>query len=901
MDSSIITRVKRKARKLFAGSDIESMLGDAPLTRQAAEAIADHQEPWGLLPWLDFEDGIVVRDNGSQPQFGFGFRFYPVLIAGKDLENQLEAVISRAPDDTVLQFAAHSSPAIDDRIEAWERGRLEGNSMDELRMMARMRTSYLKQAANGPSLLEQESYHPREVRYYLFVTMTFKGDPGNKSEVNEFKRQLNEYKNSVEGYLNAMQLWPQQLGVEETHRLCRQLLNPQIPPSELDKSMNVEGKQWVPKNPGEFRQTCFEKQTRIRPDGSSILFADDNRQVVAAPVTMDFYPEVLRLWMTGELMGAPLGLDRVSQPYWLTTIISKPDQEEIKDKTQIMAGLISKQCMSDSEWYKNMMPHLFSRRDDTMLLLDQTRSSYSMVRMMTGCIVFTSPERVNSDVDFLLATWRKAGFRGSQETYIGFPVWQNMLPWGYNPKLDQANKGLQRGNQCHSLNAACASIVQGDWSGTAYIPNTVDEQHKAQAKGIPLISRRGQLMTVDLFSSSTNYNFAVVATSGGGKSFLANEIVSSILSEPDGIVRIIDVGESYADLCNLLGGHQLRFDAANPFSLNPFWGLSSNRIYSDEEMELFKDKDAEFNDVGTEIDEAFPMLKDLIAQMVFPVQEPGNFEIQLVENAIARGFEKGGDKMETRHVYEALLELGEEYREARQLAVQLEPYAIGRYAAWFNGPPQIDLSARFTILELEELNNDQQLRAVILSLVMAATTKDMYLRSRAIKKMIMVDEAWDLLGNPQAGKFIETAFRRIRKYNGTAGVITQGFGDFAKSPAAQAAFDSCAWKFVLKQSSPSVQYALDNNQLGRNDEAFASMLRGIQPGRGYSEVYVQGENGAGLARFVVDPFTYYYYTTNAVDLTLINDTAKQLGVERLKAIEYLANRELERRGFQPFS
>ena len=56
MDSSIITRVKRKARKLFAGSDIESMLGDAPLTRQAAEAIADHQEPWGLLPWLDFEE-----------------------------------------------------------------------------------------------------------------------------------------------------------------------------------------------------------------------------------------------------------------------------------------------------------------------------------------------------------------------------------------------------------------------------------------------------------------------------------------------------------------------------------------------------------------------------------------------------------------------------------------------------------------------------------------------------------------------------------------------------------------------------------------------------------------------------------------------------------------------------
>lgn len=895
----IRVRGRRAIRRLFAGTDIQTLLGDDPLTQQAASALVDHQEPAQLLPWHDFEEGMVVRDDGLNPQLGFGFRFFPVLIGGKDLEAQLEAVISRAPDGTTLQFAAHSSPSISDSINAWERGRLEGNDMPALQAMARMRSEYLKQSANGISLLDQESYYPRDIRYYLFVTMTFTDDPDSQSKITEFKRVLYEYQSSVEGYLGAMGLAPQRLEVEETHRLCRQLLNPQMSPDELDKRMDMDGKQWVPNQPGEFRHSCFEKQTRLRPDNRGVLFADAENKMMAVPVTMDYYPEQLRLWMTGEIMGAPFGQDRISQPYWLTTIVHKPNQDETKDKTQVMAGLISKQCMSDSEWYKSMMRHLFTRRDDTMLLLEQTRSTHSMVRMFTGCILFTQPERASSDVDFLLATWRKAGFRASQEVYIGFPVWQNMLPWGYNARLDLPNKGLQRGMLCHSLNAATASIVQGDWTGTSYIPSKIDEQHRAYAKGVPLISRRGQLMHIDLFSSSTNYNFSVVATSGAGKSFLANEIVASILSEPNGIVRIIDVGRSYADLCEFLGGHQLIFDAARPFSMNPFWGLTDRKVYTDEELALFADKDEEFNEVGTEIEESFPMLKDLIAQMVFPVQDPDNFEIQLVENAIARGYKAGGSRMETRHVYEAFLEIGKEYPEAEKLAVQLEPYAIGRYATWFNGEPAIDLSSRFTILELEELNNDPQLRAVILSLVMAATTKDMYLRSRAIKKMIMVDEAWDLLGNPQAGKFIETAFRRIRKYNGTAGVITQGFGDFEKSEAAQAAFDSCAWKFVLKQSGPSAQYALDNNQLGRNDEQFASMLRGIEPGRGYSEVYVQGENGGGLARFVVDPFTYYYYTNNAEDLTSIERVQAEYGCDRIDAIQILANDTLARRGFSP--
>ncbi|WP_083024734.1 hypothetical protein [Vreelandella lionensis] len=175
--------------------------------------------------------------------------------------------------------------------------------------------------------------------------------------------------------------------------------------------------------------------------------------------------------------------------------------------------------------------------------------------------------------------------------------------------------------------------------------------------------------------------------------------------------------------------------------------------------------------------------------------------------------------METKHVYQWLESRADSDPVAKSIALQLEPYAVGRHAAWFNGEPQLDLSNEFTILELEELNVDRELRNVVMTLLMARTTRDMYLRPLNIPKMMLIDEAWDLLADPKSGKFIETAFRRIRKYYGSAGFITQGFKDTDLSPAAQAAFDNAPWTFVLKQSGPSLDYAQKNGKLGGEDES----------------------------------------------------------------------------------
>lgn len=65
------------------------------------------------------------------------------------------------------------------------------------------------------------------------------------------------------------------------------------------------------------------------------------------------------------------------------------------------------------------------------------------------------------------------------------------------------------------------------------------------------------------------------------------------------------------------------------------------------------------------------------------------------------------------------------------------------------------------------------------------------------------------------------------------------------------------------------------------------MLRGVKPGAGYSEVFVKHESGGGLFRFVVDPYSYFLYSTNPKDQARLMKLAEE-GHSTQEAIRMLA-------------
>lgn len=75
----------------------------------------------------------------------------------------------------------------------------------------------------------------------------------------------------------------------------------------------------------------------------------------------------------------------------------------------------------------------------------------------------------------------------------------------------------------------------------------------------------------------------------------------------------------------------------------------------------------------------------------------------------------------------------------------------------------------------------------------------MYLGERDRRKIVFIDEAWDLLTQGDVGKFIETGYRRFRKYGGSAVTVTQSVNDLYDSPTGKAIAENSANMYLLGQ------------------------------------------------------------------------------------------------------
>lgn len=816
-----------------------------PATVAAAASLTDRNAFSSLFTYrfFDGENNLMYLDDGSGPAVGFVLAITPLMVAGVDTETHVEASLNALPPDSVVQFGKLVTPQVEGFVNVWADARLRKNNNPLLRQIAERRREFMLTTSLGPSMLPRTRMHPRMMQWYVSARIPYTGDVKNEIEMKAFRQNVRDVRNTVVGALGAGGMRAEVLDEQEVKFLLWELLNPHLEPNER-LNEQVKG---VP-----IAQDIVSRNTRVTVMrdgrlGFSKGVGDEDEDgehvpdVAVTCITADAAPSPLYLPMMAKTLGDPMAWDeRITCPYWAYTTIHVLHPDSSKDDLLAKFGLLNKQTMSESPWFRSMMGHLYERRDRAQSLLKETGKGHRLVRCYTGINLYTPPAEARQQTERVKGFYRTIGFRVSEEPYISLPVFLASMPMQYTPQMDPANKGMQRAWLMSSLNAASMVQVQGDWRGTG-----------ADAGGLLLVSRAGQVATFDLlWQESVNYNFIVVAASGSGKSFLTNEIVCDFLSR-GGIARLIDVGRSYHRFCTVMGGENLVFDAEKPRSLNPF------------------------SDIHTpaDLNELMPMLKELLRLMAYPLtpqEDTPAFQYVLLEHAITAAWEEKGNKTELSDVV-AWLEAyrGDETTRAKDLAMQLRPFSHGRYKPWFSGPRQISFNKPLVVVELEELKQDPELQSVVLQLVMFQVTKEMYLSPKEIPKLLAIDEAWDLMGGLRTGKFIETAFRRMRKYNGVAGVITQSFADFAKSEASQAAVENAAWQFILHQKTESISAAVDK-KLITADEMTVDLIKSVNSSEGFSEVYVRNDAGSGVYRFVTDKHSYYTFTSRAADVVRLN-------------------------------
>jgi len=295
-----------------------------------------------------------------------------------------------------------------------------------------------------------------------------------------------------------------------------------------------------------------------------------------------------------------------------------------------------------------------------------------------------------------------------------------------------------------------------------------------------------------------------------------------------------------------------------------------------------------------------PVIAPIIAQMVYSTTEtpPTEIEMTLIKNAVRWAWDQEGNAagVDTVHRYLSGYKdhgghNGEILAAAEKLAFNIEDFTSrGPYGRFFNGLSTFDISNDdFVVLELEHLEPKKELFRVVTLQIINAVTKDLYLSDRKTPRFVIFDEAWKFLGKSgHLQEVIEEGYRRARKFKGSFNVITQSILDLKQfGPVGDVIQGNSAFKFYLE--SGDFERAA-SQKLINYDPFSMQMLKSVKSRKPrYSEIFMDTPFGIGVGRLMVDPFSYYAFTSDADEIAEIEDLVQE-GLSYAEAIKAMVDK-----------
>lgn len=310
------------------------------------------------------------------------------------------------------------------------------------------------------------------------------------------------------------------------------------------------------------------------------------------------------------------------------------------------------------------------------------------------------------------------------------------------------------------------------------------------------------LIIFDRFSQE-NANAVVFATAGAGKSYFVKlEILRSMMFGTE--VIIIDPEKEYESLTRAAGGNYINFSANSPVKINPF-DLPENIEGED--------------DLGRKILTLTGFLKLVLGDL-------NANEAALLDRALNTTYRLKGITAASRtqtnpqtqsvplmeDLYKVLV--GMEDATAAGLAMRLERFIKGSLAGIFSAPSNITLDNQLTVFSVRELPD--QLRPLAMYLILDFIwTK---IRHKLKKRLLVVDEAWYMMKNPDSAAFLVEMVKRSRKYYLGVTTISQDVEDFMGQDRGKEIISNSAMQVLLKQAPVSIEKLTGTFNLSQGEQ-----------------------------------------------------------------------------------
>ena len=311
------------------------------------------------------------------------------------------------------------------------------------------------------------------------------------------------------------------------------------------------------------------------------------------------------------------------------------------------------------------------------------------------------------------------------------------------------------------------------------------------------------LVIFDRFSLE-NANMVVFAKSGAGKSFTVKlEALRSMMTGSE--VIIIDPENEYQKMSDAVGGSYIRLSLNSDTRINPF--DLPRVIDSDEAEDALRANLVTLHGLlrlmlgGTQITAAgVPMSAlnpaeeaDLDQALIYTYARAGITSDPLTHNSTPPTVTE---------LYDTLLHMG---GSGPQLAQRLRKYTTGTFAGIFSQQSNIDINNPMVVFNIRDL--EDELRPVAMYIVLSHIWN--ITRTEKKKRMLIVDEAWQLMKYDDSANFLFSLAKRARKYYLGLTTITQDVEDFMGSKMGRAIVANSSMQLLLKQSSSAVDVLSD--------------------------------------------------------------------------------------------
>lgn len=306
-------------------------------------------------------------------------------------------------------------------------------------------------------------------------------------------------------------------------------------------------------------------------------------------------------------------------------------------------------------------------------------------------------------------------------------------------------------------------------------------------------THNNSLIIFDRFRTE-NANMTVFAKSGWGKSFAVKlEILRSLMFGTD--VIIIDPENEYKPLVNQVWWSYLDVSLNSSERINPFdlpYGL--------------KDHDEKPGDL---LRSAIIWLLGLMNLMLgkMTAEEESIMEKAIVTTYSLKWITLEDDNIVWKEipVMKDLQDVLETMDWAGSLVKRIEKYTVWIFSWIFSNRTNIDLNEWLQVFSVRDL--DDMLRPIAMYVVLNHIWNKV--RSKSKKRLLVIDEAWNIMQHEDSAKFLFWLVKRARKYGLWITTITQDVEDFIGSKYWKPIMTNSSIQLLLKQSSASID-ALQN-------------------------------------------------------------------------------------------